>query len=253
MAVIFPNNSVNVNEITNAIPPYQDMFIFVELTAEKRGRTIIATGAGGSVSTTDSGVINFIGNNQSKNKDNPNRYNFTTNYYDGSVINENQYEGFGISSINVKVNSSYIPQVNIQFVDIRGQAFFNQKDSPYRMLFDFPPPIFKLTVKGYYGMALAYDLHLVKYTSEFQAETGNFVINADFVAMTFAPLTDILFRYVVNASIINNIADMRPTSGVPPKNTYDLILKLRRLYAGISDKVNTQSNTNDYSLVNAEI
>ena len=33
-------NLVNVNtEMPNSIPPYQDMFIFAELTAKRRGRT----------------------------------------------------------------------------------------------------------------------------------------------------------------------------------------------------------------------
>lgn len=168
--ILIDPNTVNINnDITNGIPQYQDMYIFAELTAQSKGRTVIMNGETGSkTSTTKSKKINFIGNNQDDNDpNNPNYLNFTTNYYDGSSRDGEYYEGFGINSIKILTNSSFIPQVDIQFVDIRGLAFFNQTDSPYRVLFDFPPPIFSLTVKGYYGKAVTYKLHLVSYTSEF--------------------------------------------------------------------------------------
>ena len=162
---------------------------------KRKGRTVIEIN--GSSSTTEDLIkINLLGNNQDDNN-NLNKLKFTTNYYDGSTGKKTTFDSFGISNINVKINSSYIPQVNIQFVDIRGLSFFNQENSPYRIIFDFPPPTFRLTIKGYYGKPIIYDLHLTKYTSEFQSETGNFVIDASFVAMTFAALNDILLIFVI--------------------------------------------------------
>jgi len=250
-------NSVNINTgresgipFINGIPQYQDMYIFAELTAESKGRSVIINGKG---SNTTSKPINLMGNNQDNSTDNPNYLNFTTNYYDGSTGTRMQYEGFGISNIKIVINSSFVPQVNIQFVDIRGLAFFNQKDSPYRVLFDFPPPTFNLTVKGYYGKSLTYQLHLVKYTSEFQAENGNFVIDAQFVAMTFAPLSDILLRYVVNIAMMRNTTSMNPETNIAPKNTYELILKLKNLYSAVSDKLKTDTESLKLDTVNTEI
>ena len=179
--------------------------------AVSKGRSVINFNSNNVTIESDNGTkINMMGMNQDNTSNNPDYLNFTTNYYDGSMGNKDVLESFGITSIKITVNSSYVPQVTIQFVDIRGLSFFNTKNSPYRVLFDFPPPMFTLTVKGYYGKALTYKLHLVKYTTEFQAENGNFVINADFVAMTFAPLSDILFRYIVNVPLITNNISMNP-------------------------------------------
>jgi len=247
--ILVEPNSININTtnignipFVNGVPEYQDMYIFAELSAESRGRTLIINNNGSSSNGTK---VNLMGVNQDSSVGNPDLNKFTTNYYDGSMGTREVLESFGISSIKVTVNSSYVPQVNIQFIDIRGLSFFNQEKSPYRILFDFPPPIFTLTIKGYYGRALRYQLHLVKYTSEFQAHSGNFVIDADFVAMTFAPLSDILFRYIVNVPlIISHAASPNPAS--PPVNTNDLIIKLRGLYSRIRDKINTQTETKSY-------
>ncbi len=243
-------NSININRITrdnvefvNGIPQYQDMYIFAELTAESKGRTVLEVG--GKSTSTNSQTINLLGNNQNK-EDNPNYLNFTTNYYDGSTGNKIQYESFGITNINVKINSSYVPQVNIQFVDVRGLSFFNQENSPYRILFDFPPPIFKLTIKGYYGKPITYQLHLLKYTTEFQAQTGNFVIDAQFVAMTFAPLSDVLFRYIVNFPLIDDPKSADPNASARPLNTNSLILKLKNLYTGVDTKVKQSAISKNY-------
>lgn len=244
-------NLVNVNqEFVNGIPEYQNMYIFAELTAQSKGRTVITNT---DTTTTSSKKINFIGNNQNEDADNPNKLNFTTNYYDGSNPNGEYYEGFGINSIKISINSSFVPQVSIQFIDIRGLAFFNQKDSPYRMLFDFPPPIFNLTVKGYYGEPISYRLHLVNYASEFNSANGNFIIDANFVGMTFAPLSDILFRYVVNAPLIEDNLSMSPKPNERPKNTFDLILKLKSLYKSISDELETDAENIKYGLLVDEI
>lgn len=262
--ILVEPNDININttqingrEFVNGIPQYQDMYIFAQLTARGKGRTIIMQGSqGNSVTSEESKPVNLLGNNQDNTNNNPNYLNFTTNYYDGSTGSRIQYEGFGISNIKITVNSSYVPQVNIQFVDLRGLAFFNQKDSPYRVLFDFPPPSFELTVKGYYGKALTYILHLVKYTKEFNADNGNFIIDAQFVAMTFAPLSDLLFRYIVNFNLSPVVARQEssdPSSNKEPVNTNDLIMKLKNLYSGISSKLQSEPETINYENTNKAI
>lgn len=245
MALYYNDNIENVNinpNMVNGIPQYQDMNIFAELIAVRKERSVLIVGKG---QKNDERVeVNFIGNNQNQN--NPNYLKFTSNYYDGSTnYNEIQYESFGISNIKIEVNSSYVPQVSIQFVDIRGLSFFNQEKSPYRILFDFPPPIFTLKIKGFYGRALEYDLHLIKYTSEFKADNGNFVIDAQFIAVTFAPLTDVLLRYVINFPLIDrkDVLSYNSDKSKFPINTYDLILKLRNLYDEIRKNLkNTSDN-----------
>jgi len=249
--ILINPNEINVNRIennnipfVNGIPQYQDMFIFVELTAESKGRTVLESSGIGD-SSSDSIKISLMGVNLNEND--PNYMNFTTNYYDGSTGESMLYEGFGISHINININSSYVPQVKIQFIDVRGVTFFNQDKSPYRILFDFPPPTFKLTVKGYYGNAVTYHLHLVKYSSEFKSESGNFIIDAEFVAMTFAPLSDVLFRYIVNFPLIDNPISSNPNTGVRPVNTNDMLTKLRNLYTSVEDKFNKSELSRNYN------
>ena len=250
-------NSVNINNnLINAIPQYQDMHIFAELTAKRKGRSVIVSIEGNNFTTEKTGLentlnVNFLGINQ--NTDSPNFLNFTTNYYDGSTGNETQYEGFGITSIKTSLNTSFIPQVNIQFVDIRGLSFFNQKNSPYRVLFDFPPPIFNLKIKGFYGKTLNYELHLVKYTTEFKADNGNFIIDAQFVAITYAPLSDILFRYSINFPLIDAGTTLTPDPNLPPRNTNELILKSKNLYSAINNKLKTDDITKQYDSTLAKI
>ena len=264
--LIDPNKvNIDVSQV-NGIPQYQDMFIFAELTAKRRPRSVIERNSNGTTTLGDNGMnnglsVNFIGNNQdgTKNSDgsnnNPNYLNFTTNWYDGSSPDGKQFEGFGITGIKVLINSSFVPQVNIDFVDIRGLAFFNQKDSPYKILFDFPPPIFNLTLKGYYGMALNYKLHLVKYTSEFKGENGNFIISAQFIALTYAPLADVLFRYAVNFPLIpndNNVIDssdvkITPNTEIAPTSTFQLYLKLKNLYTAYNKFKQTDPEVQEYN------
>lgn len=241
-----PNN-INVNtNLINSIPQYQDMHIYAELTAVRKDRSVITIGD--EIETDDTFKVNFIGVNQ--NTDSPNNLSFSTNYYDGSTSsNEKQMESFGISNIKVKVNSSYVPEINIQFIDFRGLSFFNQENSPYRILFDFPPPIFNLKIKGYYGRTLEYNIHLVKYNTEFISDNGNFVIDAQFVALTFAPLTDILFRYITNMPLVVNDESLFAKTNEKPKNTYELILKIQNLYSEVSKKLDKSEDKIKYDEV----
>ena len=85
---------------------------------------------------------------------------------------------FGISSIDINYDNYYVPQVTIQFVDIRGISLFNPEEeahnltqdgvdgtinpdyagSFFRSFFSFPYPIFTLKVKGFYGKPISYEL-----------------------------------------------------------------------------------------------
>jgi hypothetical protein len=251
-------NDVNINtNLINGIPKYEDMYIHAELVAIRRGRTVLNANVSpndklvfGDGNQDKTVTVNFLGVNQNTNSSN--YLNFTSNWYD----NNNDlpmHESFGITRINVKVNSSFIPQVDIDFVDVRGASFFNSVDSPYRILFDFPPPIFELTIKGYYGKALSYKLHLVSYTNDFNSENGNFVINAKFIAMTYAPLTDVLFRYVINNAIIVDGGNYSSDPKKEPVNIYELALKIKDIYSAVPDKIKNDVDKGRYDSAQKKI
>ena len=239
--LIDPNKFTSDNNQDNLqMPKYEDMHIFAELTSHGKDRSVLVTnGILTKIDTrnqtygTENKTYNLLGSNEN--------HEFTTNWHDGSTDKSN-LEGFGIESIKVVVNSSFIPQVDIRFVDYRGRTFFNNDNSPYRMLFDFPPPIFKLTIKGYYGLGLTYLLHLVKYNTEFKSDNGFFYIDASFVALTFAPLADIPFRYIIQFAMLDG-QTLDPNNKKKPINTLDLILKIKALYGNLQQQIKNISST----------
>ena len=110
-------------------------------------------------------------------------------------------QSFGIESIIINVKgANFIPQVNINFVDVRGKTLFESpENSPYRAFFHLPWPIFYLTVKGYFGKAIRYRLHLTKFTSKYNGNNGNFDVSTTFVGSTYAFLNDIPLTGILNA------------------------------------------------------
>ncbi len=237
------DNIVDPNEIIiadsfnklglNGMPDYSKMYLFVELTAKRRGGSVLVSQSVGSSTSkilqdeTDAININMMGFDQDTG-------NYTTRWSRNFSDNQKNYEGFGITEININTNSSYVPIVDIEFVDVRGASLFTSgSKSPYSVLFSFPPPIFTLTVKGYYGKALTYNLHLVRQSSKFDAQTGNYYISANFVAQKFAPLTDVLFKYI---DVVPLMDENSGNSGIdfdftkPPKNTRELIIRAQKLY-----------------------
>jgi hypothetical protein len=100
-------------------------------------------------------------------------------------------ETFGIQDIQIKLNSSFEPQVFITFVDIRGASLMEPGlQSPYAAFFHMPYPLFTLTIKGFYGRGISYKLHLMKFNSRFDNDTGNFIIKCEFIGFTFTYLAD---------------------------------------------------------------
>jgi hypothetical protein len=122
---------------------------------------------------------------------------------DIKYINDNydkSGQSFGIDSISVSVKGiNSIPQVVINFIDVRGKTLFESpQNSPYQAFFHVPWPIFYLTLKGYYGKAIRYRLHLVSFSSRFNESNGNFEITTKFVGSTYAYLSDIPLKAMLN-------------------------------------------------------
>ena len=200
---------VDPNPAGRGVVPTEDMFIYVKLIATERTRGVVnLTPTSNELDTSNIGEIHFIATEVTYNNagepledimGNVETY-ATTNYTDIGGL-QNSYssgslEGFGIKSINIKYNTSFVPQVDISFTDLRGAALFDvieqdSRKSPYSIFFKMPYPIFTLTVKGYYGLPVDYCLHLTDWTSKFDPSTGNFDIDAKFLGYQQAFLADI--------------------------------------------------------------
>ena len=164
--------------------PNEDLFLYIKLKAISKSRSVILNDSGkegGSVQSDDdpNGTeVNFIATRINYGSDgeplNEGVSYATTDYTEigGKNIEQNKggvVEGFGIENIDITYNASFIPQVSIKFVDLRGASLFDVIDkenrkSPYSMFFKMPYPTFELTVKGYYGKPVTYCLHMLKWS-----------------------------------------------------------------------------------------
>lgn len=198
------------------IVPHEDLFIYVNLKANTRPKSLLTQYPNKkySISNLNGNTVSLSSPQESVSsnglfKDKPN---LTTDWTEigglKSVFGEtgNDYEGFGITNIDINIKSQVSPTITIDFVDVRGATLFEQGScSPYGFFFQLPYPVFELTVKGYYGKAATYYLNLVKFNTKFNSETGNMECRAEFIGYSFAFLSDIFMGYVMAASLLPNV------------------------------------------------
>ena len=179
---IDPNSILTSDgEIKSRLVDHESLVTYVNLEADLVPRSILfADKAENSLLSVASGTFNMMRNQGDKN---PFENNFDSNWTetfnpaltkkdkDGNTqfLTPTDYDPtaqtFGIQSINIVVKgASGIPQVSINFLDVRGKTLFESpENSPYKAFFHQPWPVFYLTVKGYFGKAIRYRLHLVDF------------------------------------------------------------------------------------------
>jgi len=218
LVVVDPNKVMGSNgKIVDRLVNHEDLVMYANLTAKIYPRSkIIAGAAAGDEIKVDlfDGELNFLKPGGKKNLDSDWTEGFTDPDFGKSkksdkngvkpsrvFDNDKDFGGFGITSISVKVNSSYIPQVSINFTDVRGKTLFEQAktNSPYTAFFHLPYPTFFLTLKGYYGKAVQYQLTLEKFVSRFDPSSGDYLITCDFKGNHIALLRDINMHQCVTA------------------------------------------------------
>lgn len=199
--LINPNSTgTNVN--------HEDLMIYVKLKAITKTRSILE-GDNEQVSILEGELRNV-----------PDETNYTypqgggelttnwTNIGGSSLEGGTDIGTFGISSIDIDIKSSFIPQIEINFIDVRGATLFEQGPcSPYASFFHMPYPVFELTVKGFYGKAVTYTLALRKFNTKFNTSTGNFEVKAEFIGYTYAFLADLVMGYALAAPYMKGADD----------------------------------------------
>lgn len=193
---------VDPNPEENKIIPPEDRFIYVNLRAMTKKRSVIKTDGSFSSIGQSAMDISFIATTEQ----NGNAY-ATTNYTNVGN-NEGSDESFGIETISVNIKEKQVPEVSIRFVDVRGGALFNatyerenyagqlELQSKFNAFFVLPYPMFKLEIKGEYGDMVSYCLHLLEFDVSF-ADNNKFTIDAKFTGFTFAFMNDIPMKYVM--------------------------------------------------------
>jgi hypothetical protein len=219
LTIIDPNDIEGQNSSSNIFKQYEDLNIYVQLKARRKGRTVLTANSNGNTTETSDDInISFIGGNKADSERAlTTNYTLLTTSFDTDGENDMD-ENFGISDITIEFDTAYTPLITINFIDVRGSAIFqNDKKiknnkSKYSIFFNLPYPIFELTVKGYYGLPLKYCLHMTSFSSRFNAQTGNFEITCKFIGYTYAMLADMLIGYLkvieftgIGKSIYNTI------------------------------------------------
>jgi hypothetical protein len=215
---IDPNSILTSDgEIKSRLVDHESLVTYVNLEADLVPRSILfADKAENSLLSLASGTFNMMRNQGDKNPFENNLDSNWTETFNPALTKKNDdgttefltppnydpsAQTFGIQSIQIVVKgASGIPQVSINFLDVRGKTLFESpENSPYKAFFHQPWPVFYLTVKGYFGKAIRYRLHLVDFKTKFNGSTGNFEITTKFVGSTYAYLSDILLQNALNA------------------------------------------------------
>jgi len=254
--VVDPNKTIdNQGRIKERLVDHESLVMFVNLEADVLPRTKLAVGGSPrdrittiSVSKmnflkptkdtflgtgyydelTGKNATNFQGVNQPREqilKDSKNEL-----YKKNTVVDEQNVMDnglLGITSIEITTNSSFVPSVRIQLEDVQGKALFQLGDSsPYAAFFNLPYPQFYLTIKGYYGQAIRYQLNLEKFNCSYNSFSGNYQISLDFKGYKFNILNEVLMAHLLATphmygqtfTITNSPDQLQTTSSSPELN-----------------------------------
>lgn len=224
---IEPNNlftNSTGDKIQNGIPqPYEDYSFSVHLRVVTGNRYDCGspnTSENTLDFSSDNGTLSFMDGTSV----NGQQGYLTTNFTDISMNNPdtNTKECLGIEHISIKYDSWFYPTVDIRFVDVRGASlmqpaeyeYYNngnpnkqvektQSSNFFKAFFSFPYPLFRLSVKGFYGKVITYDLSVLKCNIEFNSSTGNFEANASFIGYMYGMYGDLPFSFVYLAPYID--------------------------------------------------
>jgi|688.fasta_scaffold03019_15 hypothetical protein len=222
LVYIDPSSIVdNDGEIHSRLVDHENLVMYVNLEADLVPRTtLFSNGDENTMISIAGGELNFLRNQNGQNYDTSWTDVFTPAANDAlssnvdvqEKISDGSGQSFGFESINIVTKgANAIPEVSINLIDARGKTLFESpKNSPYQAFFHLPWPIFYLTVKGYYGKAIRYRLHMVDFKSKFNGTSGNFEITTKFVGSTFAYLNDILLQNILAAPYMYMVENSEP-------------------------------------------
>lgn len=224
-------DSVNMGQVHKSVD-LEDMCVVVGLEVEVKGRDYLLKKSGNESTVIkmtwqnnlkeSQGQVSFMEGSKISTVNNGVIQSLTTNYTDIHLFDlqkDGTMECFGIKSVDISYNNFMVPEVEIQFVDVRGVSLFAQEEmrhnltdgnmdamanngidgSFFKCFFTFPYPKFTLFVKGFYGEMASYELTCSDFRAAFDSNTGNFNVRATFVGYAFSFLNDIMVTGLVSA------------------------------------------------------
>lgn len=212
----------------------KDLYLDVRLTTISNEGTVITD--------PDTGLISSV-------EDFTGFPTFKTSFFRDSI-------GFGITNIKVETNTSLQPIVEIEFKDLFGKTVFGDYNEDvdtegvnYAALFQWPPPKFVFTFKGYLGAPVTWLLNMKTTSTQYNSDDGSYTIKATFVPNQWGMFADIPFLYLYAAKKLR--ADALDPSIGKESDTYikatESIIDL--MYIGKSIETETKSLTKEYDEV----
>lgn len=173
-------------------------------------------------------------------------------YYVDTVLDQQNVTDnglLGITSIICRLGTSFIPSVSMQLEDVQGKALFQLGDnSPYAAFFTLPYPQFYLTLKGYFGQAIKYQLYLEKFDARFNTATGNYSVTLEFKGFKFNILNEILISHLLATPHMYNrrfATSLEPVVANPATNNQSLQNSVSAGQGGVT--TSTQANNSIYA------
>jgi hypothetical protein len=274
LIVVDPNKTIDaMGNTSERLVDHENLVMYANLEAELIPRTKLAVGGvpGDRIRTISVAKINFL-------KPTKNSY-LGTGYYDQLTgENSTKYQAvnqpkeivrdlgnnqsyiqstvadeqnvidnglLGITSINITTNSSFIPSVKISLEDVQGQALFQLGDnSPYAAFFNLPYCPFYLTLKGYFGQAVRYQLNLEKFNARFNSFSGNYQIELEFRGYKFNILNEIALGHLLAAPhMYSQTFNIQSTPVTPQSPNASTELSSKAANAVASNNSNSKTTT----------
>jgi hypothetical protein len=266
IVLIDPNSVIDSRGVKkDRVIKQENLVMYANLEANAVPRTRLAVGQDveSSINNTTVASINFLKPND--------KNSFDTSYTDettgagsaqGRGINQIKFNNgqnpqlnnyvdtqiLGIRDINVDIKFNGVPTVTMTLVDVQGKSLFQTGgNSPYSVFLYYPYPLFKLTLKGFYGKAIQYELMLLNFQASFEASTGNYIVNLKFIARTSAMLDDIRLGYLFALPHMYGQYSIPNTPTVNTSNS--ATASVQQNGTGVTTEVTVESTSKGYSKI----
>jgi hypothetical protein len=268
ITIIDPNKVVDDNNnVSERYVSQENLVMYANLECTVLPRTKLAVGVSNdsAINTISIAKINFLkpgdkqyldnsytdditGKNSIKseivnlpNQSSPSKPNVSDNFYIKHSPNSGNQTGtvdtglLGITSIQIRQGLDFMPTVDVKLTDVKGRALFEGgNNSPYAAFFNLPYPLFYLTIKGYYGKAVRLALMLQNFTTTYNAETGNFVVDLKFYTYKYTVLSEItMAALMATPHMYQSRFTISATNGGPSKTTKTNDIVVERGYQKI--------------------
>ncbi|MEK6829594.1 MAG: M15 family metallopeptidase [Nanoarchaeota archaeon] len=167
--------------------------------------------------------------------------------------------GFGITGIDIEINASLQPIVTVTFKDLYGLTVFggqsrnadtDGQSHDYSVLFNWPPPKFLFTFKGYLGRPATWVLNLKRATTSFNSSDGSYDIKCEFVPNQWGFFADLPFLYLL---AVKRLRKDRIGPGATDAQLRNVISVFDLIKIGKQVEIKTQDTTKEFDELSKQL